>query len=681
MKEYSTQQLHKLARLYGIETAYRDFKGKLQYAEPQSLLATLRALEAPVENMADIPDALRQSVQERWQKHCEPITVVWGSNYASIEFKLPAIYEKETGKCHLQIENGKTFSWEQKIFSLPVLQSITVEGVKYIIKMLTLNIELPYGYHSFKLVLPGIQCSTLIIAAPQNFYSLQQKHMWGIFSPVYSLYSEHSWGAGDFNDFGSFIDWIGENGGNIAGTLPLLSTFLDKPFNPSPYSPISRLFWNEFYLNIMEIPELAYCPEARELIESEQIQKELNDLQNLPLVDYHRCMAIKRQVLEKLANCCFSSNSARKNLLHKWLEKNPMVQDYARFRAVVELKGANWRNWSKSLRDGIIERQDYNPEIEMYHIYIQWVTYEQFQKLVNKANHNNVNLYLDFPLGVNSDGYDIWRERDSFVLNVSSGAPPDMFFTKGQDWGVIPLHPIRIREQGYGYYIECLKHHLRNASILRMDHVMGLHRLFWIPHGLPADQGIYVHYYPEDFYAILSLESNKNQAVIVGEDLGLVPDYVRKKMKYHNAYNMYVLPFELTKDNKQMLKEPPLHSLNCMNTHDMPPFAAFWPEMNKEERNILIKFLYQQGWLTEYTEDTETIFQACLEFLASSSSQLMLINLEDIWLETKPQNIPGTQDENPNWQRKTHYSIETFKKMPKIHNLLQKIHNSRNTEG
>ena len=285
-------------------------------------------------------------------------------------------------------------------------------------------------------------------------------------------------------------------------------------------------------------------------------------------------------------------------------------------------------------------------------------------------------LYLDLPLGTSYDGYDVWRRRDLFALQASAGAPPDDFFTKGQDWGFPPLHPERIREDGHAYFRACFANQLRYAGILRIDHVMGLHRLFWIPNGAGPPEGTYVRYPAEELYAILCLESHRHRARIVGEDLGTVPPYVRPTMARHGLRRMYVVQYELTPARRQALGKIPKASVACVNTHDMPPFAAFLDALDVDDRvslglldgeearrekiarqelaRALTDFLRKRGRLPWTGGDPggEALLRACLHHLAASAAETVIVNLEDLWLERAPQNTPGTSAERPNWRRR-----------------------------
>jgi len=458
---------------------------------------------------------------------------------------------------------------------------------------------------------------------------------------------------------------------------------------------MSRLLWNEFYLDITKVPELRKCPSAQALTASLPLQKEIEAMRNSPLVNYHRQMALKRQVLEELCRCCFTDASDRLESLVRFAKAHPVVENYACFRATCEKQRIPWQSWPQLLREGMLKEGDYDEGTKRYHLYVQWLTHQQIQALSQTASKKGLRLYLDLPLGVHPNGYDVWRERTLFTLGISTGAPPDAVFTKGQNWEFPPLHPDKIREQGYRYPIAYLRHHLRYAGILRIDHVMGLRRLYWIPKGLDASQGMYVRYRAEELYSILALESHRYSSIIVGEDLGTVPPEVRPAMIRHNIHRMYVVHYELALNPQAPPRHPPHNCVASLNTHDMPPFAAFWQDLDIKERvelglldkagaqmehktrramrEAMVSFLQDKGCINKPSVDTQTILRGCLAFLSASTAQVVLVNLEDLWLETQPQNVPGTQGQRTNWQRKARYSLEAFCQMPPVLDTLKEL--------
>ncbi len=331
------------------------------------------------------------------------------------------------------------------------------------------------------------------------------------------------------------------------------------------------------------------------------------------------------------------------------------------------------------------------------------MAHEQFSALASEAGRRSAGLYLDLPLGVHSAGFDTWKNREAFAFEISTGAPPDPLFAGGQSWGFPPLHPQRIRESGYRYLIAVLRHHFRHAAVLRVDHVMGLHRLFWIPKGFAATEGVYVRYSAEELYAILSLESHRHRVQLVGEDLGTVAPAVRRSLGRHNISGMYVMQYEATSELRDELRDelrPITHDyLGSLNTHDMPPFAAMWHGLDlpspqglapadaaavrqiREHRQglkaMMVALLRAGGWLTAGSSRDEVILRGLLAHLAASPAGLVMINLEDLWLERRPQNIPGTGVERSNWRRRARYRFEEFSRSKSVLATLRLVNRLR----
>lgn len=690
--------LYPLARLHGVQTAYYDAHHLRKQASTESLLAVLHSLGAPMATLQDARSAWREQQQRLWQRPLEPVLVAWDNKPLLASIRLPLDTAEATLSCHLKLETGEELRWEWRGGSLGILEAAEVEGMKYVVKQLPLPGGLPWGYHRLVVELPGRQEKSLVISAPIKAYTPPgevENRSWGVFLPLYALHTPRSWGSGDFSDLEELMCWVAEMGGDVVATLPLLGTFPNDISEPSPYIPDSRLLWNEFYLDINKVAELKGCSSAQTLLASSSFRNEIEFLRNSPLVDYQRQMALKRKALEELSHCFFGEESQRLEDLRRFTEANPVVEDYARFRATREKQGTPWQLWPQPLREGVIKESDYDEESRRYHLYVQWLAHQQMKNVSEKAREKGVYLYLDLPLGVHPDGYDVWREHDVFILDTSAGAPPDAVFTRGQNWRFSPLHPEKIREQGYRYVIAYLRHHLRQSGILRIDHVMGLHRLFCIPDGMETSQGVYLRYHAEELYAILALESHRHKTIIVGEDLGIVPPYVRPAMKKHGLHRMYVLHYELASNRQKGFPPASPNSVASLNTHDMPPFAAFWQGRDIEERlkpglldrasaeqekknftntkSALSTFLKDGGWLQEPEDNISAILKACLSFLAASQTRIVLVNLEDLWLETQPQNIPGTRTEYPNWRRKARYTLEEFCQMPQVIDILRTV--------
>jgi len=694
-----TGYLYQLARLYHVQTAYYDMAHRRWQASAESLLEVIKALGAPVASLEDAASAWRESRQELRKKRLEPVTVAWDGICPVIRVCLPESQAGGRWLGNLQSEEGRRQSWQWPSDDLPVLASTLVEGQRYLVKGINLPEKLPLGYHKFSLETPGGSGETLIISAPARAYlppGGAGARQWGVFLPLYAL-PDRRRGSGDYSRLAELADWVAELGGKVVATLPLLPIFLDEPFNPCPYAPVSRLMWSEFYLDMERLPELALCPGAGELppVPFQGGEKP----RDLPLVDYRRLMAHKRRVLEECCRQLVNGESGRLRDFRRFIQEHPAVADYARFRAAREKQRVPWPEWPQALRDGTISPGDYDEAVNNYHLYAQWLAYQQVQALAAKARGQGMTLYFDLPLGVHPEGYDAWRERGIFTSGMSTGAPPDTVFTGGQDWGFPPLHPERIRGQGYRYVIDYLRHHLQQAGMLRVDHVMGLHRLFWIPKGMDAGRGVYVHYRAEELYAILALESQRHRCIIVGEDLGTVPAYVRPAMSRHGLQRMYVMHYELAGSPSCRPPKPPRECVASLNTHDMPTFAAFWqgrdiPErqrlglldagaarVEKEARRAckkaLLALLREKDLLPKAGAGTRDILRACLLLLSGSRARTVLVNLEDLWLETRTQNVPGTGDENHNWQHQARYALEEFRRMPEVRDILAKVNRLR----
>jgi 4-alpha-glucanotransferase len=584
-------------------------------------------------------------------------------------------------ECILRREDGETVRWSLRLDELPDAEIVTWDGVSYVEKRLPLPGPLPIGYHQLAIESGNWQWDTLLIAAPTRAYSPHGngwERAWGVFLPLYAVQSEGNWGAGDFADLRALRREAHRMGAGLVGTLPLLAAFLDEPLMEiSPYSPVSRLFWNEFYLNIEEIPELRRSPTAERLVQAARSSSGNGAPNASPLVDYRGVMARKREVLQELSRTVFNLESDRRSQLEAFVAKNAAVEDYAKFRAICERLGKPWSEWPERLRRGEVTSADYDEAAKRYHIYVQWLADQQLE--IGSEEQATAGLYLDLPLGVHANGYDVWRYREDFAVGVAGGCPPDSVFPKGQNWGFVPLHPEGIRTQRYRYVQQYVRHQMRRAKVLRIDHMPSFHRLFWIPPDTDPNEGVYVRYRAEELYAVFCLESHRHQTMLVGEDLGTVPPEVAQGMLRHHFHRMFVVQYELQPDSGLAIPEPPASCIASLNTHDMPPFAGFWEGKDIRERyhcglisaeqqaeqfqtrrrlcHALLEFLQSARGLSEQAS-VQDLFRACLDHLCDSPARLVLINLEDLWQETESQNMPSTCDENPNWRRRARYSIQ-----------------------
>lgn len=686
--------LRRLAALNGVQSSFLDAAGQRQRASLEVLCALLHALGVAAGNEAEVRDSLRASRLRPYRQGMEPVMVAWDGRSRPISIQLPAKLADKRAQAWLHFEDGRMQEW---VLPLARLKAREIEVERFVEKQLSLP-SLPFGYHTLEIFVGNATYRTLLISAPIHSYTeplieQQGSRCWGAFLPMYALHSEESWGAGNFSDWEQFSSWVGDLGGSVAGTLPLLAAFLDYPVcEPSPYSPASRMFWNEFYLDINRIPEFARCRPAQTLVHSKFFQRRLREFRASDLIDYRTQWQVRRQVLELLAKDFFSRPSPRRIEFQNFLQQQPQVEDYAAFRAVCDKWRKSWQKWPERMRDGTLRQSDYDHSTRKFHLYVQWLAQEQMQQLAAHGERAGVKLYLDLPLGVSPDGYDVWRERESFALEADAGAPPDMFFTKGQNWAFAPLHPRQIRESGYRYVLALLRFQMRHARMLRIDHVMGLHRLYWVPRGFAAREGTYVSYPAEELQAIFNLESHRHRTILVGENLGTVPPTVNRSLRRHRLRQMFVVQFEERTNPRAALRQPPALSVASLNTHDTPTFAAHWHEddlvdcvrlglLSKSElksakkqrerlKSALMKFLVMQGFLRAGENKLREVLGAVLAWLSESPSEVVLVNVEDLWLERRPQNVPGTSTERPNWRRQTRFTLDEICQNPDFRKLL-----------
>ena len=664
------EALHRLARLHGVLPAYRDGFRRDRRPSSEALLAVLAGLGVDLERPDELDGAIRSARVEQWSGLIEPVVASHADREAICVIRLPEDAARGRIEATLCTEAGDLRNWSVRVDSLKVQRRVTVDGRRFAALRLPLRGQLPAGYHRLSLQVRRRECKSLLIRSPGQCAALRRT--WGVFAPLYALHSQCSPAAGTFTDLGRLTDWVQDLGGSVVSTLPLLAQFLDEPFAPSPYTPVSRCFWNEFYADLEQVPEWsAELGGAHEQASG-------------PHVDYRNLMRCKRSALEHAAS---RLRGVRRERLVNYLRDRPELRAYAAFRAGFE------RDRSGS---GAFDMAD---PVCLYHAYAQWIAEEQISALAKRASERGPGLYLDLPLGTHPLGFDSFRHPETFSRGVSGGAPPDRFFSKGQDWGFAPINPRTARESGHAYFIASLRHHLRHAGVLRIDHLMGLHRMYWIPDGFDGDQGAYVQYPADELYAIVCLESSRHGASIVGEDLGTVPSYARRRMESHGLRRTYVAQFEFRADREPPVTAPPSASVATVNTHDTAMFATFWAggDIDEQEdlglldsshamqarerrdnlRKLLLDYFEKSGAVDGRDADPAAVLDACLEVLAKSEAECVIVTLEDLWGEVEPQNTPGTDRERPNWQRRTRPSLESILSDPAISASLRKLNGLR----
>lgn len=661
--------LYGLSELLGVQPRYWSTTGQLVEADPEALVAACRARGVVLDGPHDL-GPLRQRVVERALSPVDPVVVVWGNR--PLVFDLCLDDRSASGRIRLEVEleGGGDQRWDCDLVALPVVDRHELDGRSMSVRRVEVGSSLPIGYHRLVVEVGSDRHDVHLLVAPERVQEpAGDQRLWGVFAPLYSLRTELGVGP-HVGDLDGLADWIGRLGGSFVATLPLLAAYLDQPFDPSPYAPVSRRFWNELYLDLERVPEMARAPRARSLLDRPETQREVAELRAAPRFDYARQARLSREVLVELAATFVRGGGPATADFEAFVASHPDVGDYARFRAAVRRWGTGWHAWPEPARSGTLElSEDDQREVEL-HLYAQFAMHRQMVDLAARLSSRGQFLYLDLPVGAHGDGFDTWRERALFASGVSTGAPPDDFFSNGQDWGFPPLDPDASRSQGHRHLAECLRHHMAVAGMLRLDHVMQLHRLYWVPEGLSAKQGVYVLYPREELFAVVAIESARNSCLVVGEDLGTVPDEVREAMDRHGLLSMYVAQFELPSWTGAPLGAPPPHALASINTHDTPTFTGFLRALDIARRYDLglldeheaareradreqavanlVRFLVDRAMLDEPGGEHE-ILRGVLRFLGESDAPAVLVMLDDLWGETEPHNVPGTPLDRPNW--------------------------------
>jgi 4-alpha-glucanotransferase len=686
--------LRQLAHLYDVQESYVNVRGTRIRASIDSTVAVLRAMGAPIASARDAPAALQARRQELARRPVEPVIVAWNGHLRDVDVRIPLARGHGTVRFALTEEGAEPAEWD--------VAAATETGAPEdgsVPARVAVRRRLPIGRHSLWLDTGGAPASALVLSAPKRCPQPAGR-WWGVFAPLYALRADDDWGLGSFSELGGLRRWIDDVGGSVTATLPLFAQFLDEPMlEPSPYSPVSRLFWNETYIDVARAPGLDACDEARETLEDPSFRERIARLRKSDLTDHPAVAAAKRTVLDPLAQEAFRGTPPP-GLAD--FAANPRAADYARFRAEAERRGAWWGAWPDAERNGSLTGAALDDDRARYHLFVQWVAAQQLAEAADgSTGAASGGLMLDLPIGVNGAGYDVWRERSSFVPDVAAGAPPDAFWSQGQDWGAPPPHPHGAREAGYRYHDEVFRTLFRYAAIARIDHVIGLHRLYWVPRGASAKEGVYVRYRAQEWYALLSIAANDARAVVVGEDLGTVPGYVRPTMRTHGFLRTFVAQREASSGG---LPEPPAESVAAMNTHDMPTWAGFWRgadvplreelgliDRSEAERILLARRDVRQALPASLPgsrlaadldgEDPAASLEASLERLAASRAAIITTSLGDLLLEPEPQNVPGTGPERPNWRRRYAWTIDELRRRPEITSMLERIDTSRRHSG
>jgi 4-alpha-glucanotransferase len=620
----------------GVHVRYTDGLGRRVIVEPETLLRVCAALGAPVARIDDVTDALRARRVARRAEAVPPVLIAWDG-------ALPAVILPEGGSACAEVrcEDG----------DIVALARVGAE--------LRAERPLPFGCHRLVLEARGRVETGVVIAAPvEAWRRAGAPRSWGVGTHLAALRSARSRSVGDLQDLRTLCRWIRHHGGDLVTVLPLLPTFNTDPAEPSPYSPVSRLFWSELMLDLGEDHRPAGRP---------------------AMLDVTRADAEVRAALASRP-------------LPDPLGLDEELVRYARFRGAQARLGRNWRDWPAEARRGVLTPEQVDLTEARFHLAAQTMARVQLHRLREALADDGVRIGLDLAVGVHPDGYDPWSRQALFADGMSVGAPPDRGFPSGQDWGFTPLLPDASRREGHRYVAASIAHQATLAGVLRVDHIMAWTRLYWIPHGLEMDQGTYVSYPADELFAVLALESHRHQCEVVGENLGNVPAEIDQALTRHRIWGMYLAMFQASGGPE--IAPPSEADVAMIGTHDTPTFAGWLAAEDIAER-VRYGLLSEEdvlevreeraraaGWLAAMlggsVDDPARLLAEMLGWLGRSPSPLVVPWLEDLWLEPHGVNLPGTRSSvRPNWQRPMGRLLDDLVSDVKVAELLNRIERSR----
>ncbi|ARB83011.1 MULTISPECIES: 4-alpha-glucanotransferase [Yersinia] len=689
------KSLDQAATLAGIAASYINAHGKPQAILPETKQQLLAAMG-------------RTYVPQDTQTESAPLPVVKVFTFGS-PMQLPMA---GSGDYHWQLQTEKGELHQGRISAK---------------KTLTLPSSLPQGYHRLILEqgLQQWQCS--IIVAPKRCYEpdalLAGKKLWGACVQLYTLRSEHNWGIGDFGDLSQMLEQVGERGGAFIGLNPIHALYPANPQSASPYSPSSRRWLNVVYIDVNRVDEFQHSEAAQLWWHQPETQQVLAEVRANEWVDYPQVMQLKLMAL-RLAFPLFTARKAkdaRMQAFHQFVEQGGRsLHQQAAFDALHAHLSAQdpmmwgWPVWPEKYRDGHSTAvadfcREYASDVTFY-LWLQWLAATQFDSCFRNSQSRKmpIGLYRDLAVGVAEGGAETWCDRELYCLKASVGAPPDILGPLGQNWGLPPMDPHVMVARAYQPFIDLLRANMTSCGALRIDHVMALLRLWWIPYGQTAAQGAYVKYPVDDLLAILALESQRHHCMVIGEDLGTVPVEIVAKLRDSGVYSYKVLYFE--HDSENTFRAPqsyPAQAMATITTHDLPTLRGYWQSDDLTLGNKLGLYPDQQI-LKQLYLDRERAKQGLLEglhhygclpkrvghkasllsmspvlnrglqrYVADSASALLGLQPED-WLDmATPVNIPGTSEEYPNWRRKLTTTLEEMFADSQINRLLKDLDKRR----
>ena len=696
-----TEKLRELAETVGVSTGFWDWYGNWKHVEDASLIAVLNSLGFSLSfdpSEAEINEAFRHNEDLAWSASLPPTTVCRQGNEAEIPVHVP----HGTGVwCHVETEDGQRHELEQ--LDRPIPPRMVDDNL---VGRATFKIPnwLPQGWH--RIVArheDGSECSSTLIVVPQRLSCrLDDGHKrWGVAAQLYSTRSSGSWGMGDTQDLADLAAIVARNGANFLQVNPLHAPQPCFPQETSPYLPVSRRWASPLYIRPEAIDEYA-CMDGKErgvITRYAHASRSQEDI-----VDRDLSWKSKLKALRKIFELP-RSISRQAQFEHFCAEGGESLEDFALWSALVFENGdIELPERFASINAPEVEqaRQRLAGEIEFWQ-WCQWIVFDQLIRAQESAHRLGMDMGImsDLAVGVHSLGSEIWSMPEIFAPGMSVGAPPDMYSQQGQNWSQPPWSPRGLAQAGYAPLRDMLRSVLSYSGAVRIDHILGLFRLWWIPEGMEASAGAYVSYDHEAMVGIVLLEAQRAGAVVIGEDLGTVEPWVRGYLNDRGILGTSVLWFE--KEGSGWPLWPDRYRRSCLaavTTHDLPPTLGYLEgvhtqlrnrlgllvedldqvlEADRVERERMESRLKESGFIHSENPSEEDLVLGFHAYLAASPALLLAVSLVDAVGEKAPQNLPGTSDQYPNWCIPLHGSdgeearIEDLAGSAKVQAFLSKV--------
>lgn len=717
------QTLLKVADLAGIAPSYISMRGDDTEVSKETIAYILA--ELGYDTSSD--SALLNSAEKKHKVDIlDSVQVVYQCQPIEIELNLGVSARESEFEWQLITECGQSFSG---YLQSQIVRDARAQGGPLVF---SLPNDLPLGYHELSVLRKRRKTpyKATLIVAPKRCYQTstleQGKKIWGPSVQLYTLKTEHNWGMGDFGDLKYLVTEMASRGANFIGLNPIHALFPANPEGASPYSPSSRRWLNILYLDVSSIPEFVLCNDAQQIVGSPEFQKSLEEARSTHWVNYSLVSQLKMQILPLLyaefKQRHIDSLSERGKAFLDFIDKNgEELLAQATFDALhTKLHQQDdqvwgWQVFPEQYRqfDSSGVKQFIHDEKESinFQLYLQWLADAQLNEVQSLAEEKGMELglYRDLAVGVADSGSEVWADQGNLLTGLSIGAPPDQLGPLGQNWGLPPLNPQALRAKAYKPFVDLLRANMKNCGALRIDHVMGLLRLWWIPKGKPPQEGAYIYFPVKEFIAILALESQRNQCSVIGEDLGTVPPEIAALLADAGIYSYKVFFFETAEDGGYLSpKHYPSQAMATLCTHDMPTLRGFWhcddlkmgadiglypdeAQLNAlfnerlESKQAILESVAWHGYLPEgvgrdasLVPMDSNLSEGLHLHLAAGSSTLMSLQLEDLLEMDKPVNIPGTVDEYPNWRRKLSTTLEDLFSRQEANRIMAKITTTRN---